>query len=914
MLYVSCPPTGLLYGNSTELLNSQFSIFTSNARRHRRRPYSLFPFNGHSRPAKRLAKTAKKAYNVPMEKKTPKPQKPKYYVLEMFSYPSSSKLHMGHWYNYGLSDSFARFKKMKGFDVFQPMGFDAFGLPAENYAIKTGVHPADSTRDNIATMEVQLKAMNAMFDWDAEIKTCEPDYYKWTQWLFLKLYERGLAYQKEAPVNWCLSCKTVIANEQVKDGECERCGAGVEKKFMKQWFFRITDYAEELIDGLDKLDWPEKTKLMQKNWIGKSEGAEVSFASPAGDFKVFTTRADTLAGVTYVVLAPEHALTRRLTTPEHKNAVEDYIAQTARQDDVERLSAAKEKTGVFTGAYAVNPLTDEPVPVYIADYVLATYGTGAVMAVPAHDGRDYAFAKKYNLPIKQVILPVNVGGGDKGGDALPEKNGSPTPDLYEDDGVTANSGDFSGLRSAEARYKITAFLRERGRAEFRVNYRLRDWSVSRQRYWGSPIPIVYCPEHGAVPVPEKDLPVLLPYDVNFTPDGRSPLSRHDGYMNTTCPICGKAARRDPDTLDTFVCSSWYYLRYPFSKSADKPWDKRKAGKILPVDKYVGGAEHACMHLLYARFIARALRDAGWVDFDEPFTSLVHQGIILGPDGNRMSKSKGNTVSPDDYVNLYGADVLRLYLAFGFSYIEGGPWNDDGIRAVAKFAERVGRLMERAGGYQSTVHSPQSTVKDKAQSTVHSPQSTVKDKTECTIHNAQCAIADKDFPTPERETAAETELLYVYHNAVKSMAADFEVFSFNTAVARYMELVNALYKYDAGAGKDGGFLKEVCRSAVKLIAPLAPVLAQKWYGLLGKRKDVFRESYPEYDESRLKRAETEYAVQVNSKVRARVKLPSDADAKELERLALADGTVKGLLNGAAVKKAIVIPGRLINLII
>ena len=790
-------------------------------------------------------------------------KKPKYYVLEMFSYPSGANLHLGHWYNYGLSDSFARFKKMKGFKVFQPMGFDAFGLPAENYAIKTGIHPADSTRNSIATMETQLKAMNAMFDWNAEIKTCEPDYYKWTQWIFVKLYERGLAYQKEAPVNWCPSCMTVIANEQVKDGECERCDTVVTKKFMKQWFFKITDYAEELINGLDGLDWPEKTKAMQKNWIGRSEGSELVFSSPVGDFKVFTTRADTLGGVTYAVLAPEHPLVSALTTAENKAAAEAYAAQTKRLNEIERLAANKEKTGVFTGSYAINPLTNEHVPIYIADYVLATYGTGAVMAVPAHDSRDFEFAQKYGLPIKHVV-----------------SNGQRTTDgCFEDDGVVINTGEFSGLTSEEARKRITEHLRISGKGAVKVNYRLRDWSVSRQRYWGAPIPIIHCPTHGAVPAPEKDLPVLLPYGVNFTPDGRSPLASCAEYLNVPCPVCGQPAKRDADTLDTFVCSSWYFLRYPFAKMEDAPWDKAKVNKILPVDKYVGGVEHACMHLLYARFMTKALRDAGWLKFPEPFTSLVHQGIILGSDGARMSKSRGNTASPDEYIEKYGADVFRLYLAFGFSYIEGGPWNDDGIKAIAKFTERVERLFRNA---------------------------------QCSTLNAQLKTA---APRSALHAPHSDELLFVYNNAVKSMTEDFEKFSFNTAVARHMELINALYKYEQqlANGADAQLLHEICVNAAKLIAPLCPALAQKWYGILGKKKDVFKESYPVCDESRLKRAEAEYAVQINSKVRARVMLPSDAGVAELERLALETDAVKALLAGAAPKKVIVIQGRLVNII-
>ena len=593
----------------------------------------------------------------------------KYYVLEMFSYPSGAKLHVGHWYNFGPSDSFARFKKMQGYEVFEPMGFDAFGLPAENYAIKTGIHPQDSTLKNIETMEMQLKKMGAMFDWNHEVVTCLPDYYKWTQWLFLQLYKKGLAYRKEAPVNWCSSCNTVLANEQVQDGLCERCSTPVVRKNLTQWFFKITDYAEELLFGLDKLDWPEKTKLMQKNWIGKSTGSEIVFETEKGSsFKVFTTRADTLFGVSYTVLAPEHPLVKKLTTKEHKKEVEDYLVETSKCNEIDRLSTQREKTGVFTGSYAINPVNGEKIPIWIADYVLFSYGTGAVMGVPAHDDRDFAFAKKYNLPVKRVI---------EGGE-LP----------FTEYGTLVDSGKFSGMKSEEAKKAITQELQSEGKGSLKTNYRLRDWLVSRQRYWGAPIPIIYCPHCGTVPVPESDLPVQLPYDVDFTPDGKSPLLKHEKFMNTVCPICKAPAKREPDTLDTFVCSSWYYLRYADNKNKNAPFDKDKADKYLPVDKYIGGAEHACMHLLYARFVTKALKDMGYIDFDEPFLSLVHQGTILGPDGFKMSKSRGNVVSPDEYIEKYGADAFRIYLMFGFSYIEGGPWNEKGIEAIAKFLERV----------------------------------------------------------------------------------------------------------------------------------------------------------------------------------------------------------------------------------
>ena len=607
----------------------------------------------------------------------------KLYCLEMFSYPSGANLHVGHWYNYGLTDSWARMKRMQGYNVFHPQGFDAFGLPAENYAIKTGVHPKDSTYKNIATMETQLKRMGASFDWDYEVITCDPAYYKWTQWIFLKLFEKGLAYRKKAPVNWCPSCKTVLANEQVIDGACERCKNEVTKRNLTQWFYKITEYAQELLDCLPELDWPEKTKKIQTNWIGRSEGAEVVFRMADSDleFKVFTTRADTLYGVTYMVLAPESELVDKITTAGCRDSVEAYRDAAKKQTDIERMSTVREKTGVFTGSYAINPVNGEKIPVWIADYVLAGYGTGCVMAVPGHDERDYQFAEKFGLPIKRVIKAA-----DDSDDSLP----------YSEYGISVDSAEFSGMRSEDAKKKIVEKLRADGKAEFKINYRLRDWLVSRQRYWGAPIPIIHCESCGVVPVPEKDLPVELPYNVQFTPDGESPLAKCEEYISTVCPRCGAPAKRDPDTLDTFVCSSWYFLRYPDNRNSEKAFDTAWIDKMLPVDKYVGGAEHAAMHLLYARFFTKALRDMGYLHFDEPFLSLVHQGTILGPDGNRMSKSKGNTISPDDYITEHGSDVFRMYLGFGFAYTDGGPWSDDGIKAISRFVGRV----ERLGRYRS----------------------------------------------------------------------------------------------------------------------------------------------------------------------------------------------------------------------
>ncbi len=780
----------------------------------------------------------------------------KYYCLEMFSYPSAAKLHLGHWYNYGPTDSFVRYKKMKGFEVFQPMGFDAFGLPAENFAIKTGIHPKDSTEKNIINMEQTLREMGAMFDWSAEIKTCEEDYYKWTQWLFLKLYEKGLAYRKEAPVNWCPECKTVLANEQVVNGECERCHSIVVKKNLTQWFFKITDYAEELLQGLNALDWPEKTKLMQKNWIGKSTGGEIEFTAESGDkFKVFTTRADTLFGVSYVVLAPEHPLVKKLTSKEQKKAVEAYVEETAKANEIDRLSTSREKTGVYIGHNAINPINGKSVPIYAADYVLYSYGTGAVMGVPSHDERDFAFATKYGLPITRVIKGKNCD------DTLP----------FVEDGILVNSPEFDGMTSEEARKAIINKLVKSGQAEHKTNYRLRDWLVSRQRYWGAPIPVIHCDKCGVVPVPQSDLPVKLPYDVEFKPDGESPLAKHQGFMNVKCPICGGDAHRDPDTLDTFVCSSWYYLRYPDASNSKEPFNPEHINKMLPVDKYVGGAEHACMHLLYARFITKALRDMGYLNFDEPFKSLVHQGVILGPDGARMSKSKGNVIAPDPYVEEYGSDVLRLYLMFGFSYTEGGPWNDDGIKAIVKFLERIERLATKLN----------------------------------------TAPINKNAPVGK----AEKDILYATNYAIKAVDRDMEAFSFNTSVARLMELLNALTKYDGIEGeKNNAVFKNCFKTLILLLAPCAPHFSEEIWEMMGSKTSIFNSKYPECDESALVLDEVEVAVQINSKMKCKIMVPNGLTEEQAREIISSDEKLSTELGGKEIKKLIIVPNRLINIIV
>lgn len=772
----------------------------------------------------------------------PSSDRKKLYCLEMFSYPSGAKLHLGHWYNYGVTDTWARFKKMDGYNLFHPMGFDAFGLPAENYAIKTGVHPAISTDKNIETMEGQLERIGGSWDWDYEIKTCKEDYYKWTQWMFLQLYKHGLAYKKEAPVNWCPKCKTVLANEQVISGECERCSSSVIRKDMSQWFFKITDYAEELLTGLDNLDWPERTKSLQRNWIGKSVGAYVDFKVSETDlgFRVFTTRCDTLFGATYCVLAPEHELVDKITTSEQKEAVDNYKEQASKQSEIERTSTTKEKTGVFTGSYAINPVNGKKIPIWISDYVLSTYGTGAIMAVPAHDERDYSFAKKFDLEIIPVL---------EGGDVSKE--------AYIGDGVHINSDFLNGLNKEEAIEKMSTWLKENNLGEKTTNYKLRDWLVSRQRYWGAPIPIIYCDDCGIVPVKEEDLPVKLPMDVEFTPDGESPLKKCDSFMKCKCPNCGRDAHREADTLDTFVCSSWYYLRYPDAHNDKEPFNKDIVNKLLPVDKYVGGVEHACMHLLYARFFTKALRDMGYLNFDEPFKSLVHQGLILGPDGEKMSKSKGNTVAPDPLVEEYGSDVLRGYLMFGFNYVEGGPWTDDGIIAINKFYRKVERL---------------------------------------------CGAIKED-------DSRYNDIDKVLHNSIKVIRNDIEKFQFNTSMSKIMEYTNILVKYE-----QSGIPRYYIEQLLLLLAPFAPHLTEELWQSIGNEYSIHNQSYPEFDEKVLIEEEKEIAVQVNGKLRATIKINISDSEDEVKEKALNAENVKKHTEGHEIVKIIVIKGKIVNIVV
>lgn len=693
------------------------------------------------------------------------------------------------------------------------MGFDAFGLPAENYAIKTGIHPHDSTMNNIDAMRRQLKEMGGMFNWDYEVVTCDPKYYKWTQWVFLKLYERGLAYKKEAPVNWCPSCQTVLANEQVIGGKCERCETRVYLKNMSQWFLKITDYAEELLQKLDELDWPEKAKAAQRNWIGKSTGAQIKFKVDGSEyeFEVFTTRPDTIFGVSYVVLAPEHELVDKITADEYRDAVEQYKEQTKYMTEIDRQSTDKEKTGVFTGAYALHPITNKKLPIWIADYVLVTYGTGSVMAVPAHDSRDYAFAKKYNLPIIEVVSGGNI-----------------EEAAWEGDGSLINSEFLNGLNVENAKAKIIEYLEEKQIGKKKVTYRLRDWLISRQRYWGAPIPIIYCEDCGTVPVPEKDLPVKLPYNVSFMPNGQSPLATCDEFKNTTCPRYGKKAVQEVDTMDTFMCSSWYFLRYPDANNDKEAFNTETVNKMLPVDKYVGGAEHSCMHLIYARFVTKALRDAGYLNFDEPFISLLHQGTILGPDGQKMSKSRGNTVSPDDYIKKYGSDIFRTYLMFGFNFFDGGPWNENGIIAISKYFERFERNI-----------------------------------------NQYLSIDTFTDLYGDEEIALEK----ILHSIIKAVTNDINAFQFNMAVARMMELTRALKRY-LDTNRNTKILKEVVKTTVKLFAPGAPHTAEEYWEMLGEKGSIFNSQWPEYDESKLETATMEIAVQFNGRFKTVITVPKE----------------------------------------
>ncbi len=790
----------------------------------------------------------------------------KIYALVMFIYPSGAKLHIGHWYNYGPTDTWARFKKLQGYNVFEPMGYDAFGLPAENYAIKTGVHPQDSTLKNIEDIRQQLKTMGCMYDWNAELMTCVPEYYKWNQWLFLQLYKKGLAYRKNAPVNWCPSCNTVLANEQVQaDGTCERCGTLVERKELTQWFFNIKKYADELLDGLDTIDWPEKTKTMQRNWIGKSTGTELDFKVDGYDEKisVFTTRPDTLFGVTYVVMAPEHPLVDKITTEEYLKKVNSYRNEVKSLSEIERTSTVKEKTGVPTGAFAINPMNGEKVPIWIADYALLTYGTGCVMAVPAHDERDFEFAKKFNLPIRRVIIPY---------DETEEKE---LTEAYTLSGKMINSGEFNGMDSNEAKEAITKYLEKIGAGKATVNYKLRDWLISRQRYWGTPIPVVYCDKCGEVPVPEEDLPVKLPYDVDFKPHGASPLARNEKFINTTCPKCGGPAKRDADTMDTFVDSSWYYLRYLDPHYSGGIFDSELANNWTPVDTYVGGAEHATMHLLYARFIHKFLRDLGLVNSDEPFKRLIHQGTITNQ-GAKMSKSKGNTVNPGAFIDKYGTDVFRMYMMFMGPYRDGGDWSDKGITGVDRFAQQAYKLFE---DYQGIFNS-------------------TDDKDEFNL---------KELNQSEKAVYAKV------NEILKRYSPELDDFRFNTVISSMMELKNSIYDNFKNTNED---LKSyVLKRFTTMLAPLAPHLAEEGWQMLGGTSSLFKNPvWFDYNEAALVVDETTVVVQINGKVRTKLVVAVNLPEDEVKKVVYADSKVQSYTDGKTIVKEIYVKNKIYNIVV
>ncbi|KJS12360.1 MAG: leucine--tRNA ligase [Peptococcaceae bacterium BRH_c8a] len=795
--------------------------------------------------------------------------KPKYYCLEMFPYPSG-KLHMGHVRNYSIGDVVARYKTMQGFNVLHPMGWDAFGLPAENAAIKHGaMHPAQWTYENIATMREQLKQLGISYDWDREVATCHPGYYKWTQWLFLQLYHRGLAYKKKAAVNWCTSCATVLANEQVKDGGCERCKAVVEKRELSQWFFKITDYADRLLDDLDKLPgWPDKVKIMQDNWIGRSEGAEITFTIDGLDetMTVFTTRPDTVFGVTYMVLAPEHPLVEKLIAGKPQaEEVRALAASVRHQSDLARTATETEKIGLFTGAYCINPVNGEKVPVLVANYVLMEYGTGAVMGVPAHDQRDFEFARKYNLPIRVVIQPEGV--------AL---NPDEMTEAYYGGGVMVNSGPFDGTPNEEGITAVTRYLEEKGLGRGLVNYRLRDWLISRQRYWGAPIPIVYCEKCGTVPVPDQDLPVMLPMDVAFTPTGRSPLEEHAAFANAACPACGGKARRETDTMDTFMCSSWYYYRYTSPRDEDNAWDPASVRYWLPVDQYIGGVEHAILHLLYSRFFTKVLFDAGLVGNEEPFTNLLTQGMVL-KDGTKMSKSKGNVVSPEDIVASYGADTARLFILFASPPERDLEWSDQGVEGCYRFLNRVWRLVEP-----------------------------LKD-----------SLANLPLPGPGKLSGVNGEMRRVTHVTIKRVTEDVgNRFNFNTAVSAIMELVNAMYQFREvpEVDRDRGVMKEAVETLVLLLAPFAPHIAEELWELTGHAGSVHSKPWPNYEPEAIQEDEVTIVVQINGKVRERMLVPANIKPDEMKELVMQQERVQELIAGKQVVKVIPVPGKLINIVV
>jgi len=786
--------------------------------------------------------------------------RPKWYEMTMYPYPSGD-LHIGHWYAMSPADCHARFRKMQGYNVLHPIGFDAFGLPAENAAISRGIHPYDWTMSNIENMRRQLRSLGAVYDWNREIICCLPEYYRWNQWLFLKLYQHGLAYRAKAPVVWCPSCQTVLANEQVVNGGCERCGTPITRRDLEQWFLKITDYADQLLDSSGLIEWPDKILTMQRNWIGRSTGVEISFdisenGLPEQEIRTFTTRIDTIFGVTFLVLAPEHPLVSSLTTDNHRSEVESYVNQARQTSEVDRLSTDKEKTGVFLGVYATNRLNGERVPIFTADYVLTTYGTGAVMGVPAHDSRDFAFAKKYGLPIRTVIAPI-------------EWDGRQPEEAYIDDGFMTNSGPYDGMTDREGIEAISNDVERKEWGHRTVSYRIRDWLVSRQRYWGTPIPIIYCGQCGTVPVQEQDLPLLLPPDAEFKPTGESPLAANSGFVNTTCPKCGGAARRETDTMDTFFDSSWYMLRYTSPHYQDGPFDPKTIEDWMPVDQYTGGAEHAVMHLLYARFFTKAMRDMGLVSFNEPFLRLYNQGVILGEDHEKMSKSRGNVVNPDDVVGQMGADAVRCFLMFIGPWDQGGPWSDVGINGIARWLNRVWTLVER------------------------DPSSL------------------DSGPVDEQSVRDTVRLL---HQTVRKCYQDLDRFKFNTAIAALMELSNHLSKVWAKASVDEATWRECVENFLLVLAPIAPHISEEMWERTGHGYSIHQQPFPKWDDALAIEETVTLVVQVNGKVRDRIEVPVNIDQATAQELALSSPKVQPYTQGKTLNKAIYVPGKLVNVVV
>lgn len=799
--------------------------------------------------------------------------KPKYYALSMFPYPSG-KLHMGHVRNYTITDVIARFKKANGFNVLHPIGWDSFGLPAENAAMKHHVDPETWTDENIAYMKKQLKMLGLSYDWDREVATCKPEYYKWTQWLFLQLYKKGLVYKKEAAVNWCNECGTVLANEQVIDGKCWRCDSTVEKKYLSQWFIKITDYADVLLEDLDKLTgWGDNVKTMQANWIGKSKGAIFKFPvvdAPNGEtieVPVYTTRPDTVFGITYLVVAPEYKDIEKLTTPENQKAVEEYRANARKMSEIERLSTERVKTGVPLGTHCKNPFNGEIFPLWTADYALVEYGTGAVMAVPTHDTRDFAFAKKYKLPMKVVIAPENNTNLDV--DAM--------TDAYTEAGVLVNSGEFNGIKNNKAKKAITQWAVDKGFGEFKTQYRLRDWLISRQRYWGAPIPVVYCDKCGIQPVPEDKLPVLLPKDVDFSVVGKSPITTSKTFKDTVCPVCGGHAVRETDTMDTFVCSSWYYLRYSDARNDKECFNKDKVNHWLPVDQYVGGIEHAILHLLYSRFFTKALRDCGLLDFDEPFKNLLTQGMVL-KDGSKMSKSKGNTVDPDEIFENYGADTARLFILSDSPPARDFDWSDAGVEGCYKFLNRVWRLVST---------------------------------------NQDDITLDYKLNFPLEKS--NDDLVRNVHIAIKGITNDISNdFQFNTVISKYRELTNAIYDWQAKKSnltdEDKQVLSFAIISLIKLMSPVAVHLTEEAWHDLGAKTSIHDEPWCKWDENLAKASSIILVVQVNGKVKDKIEVDESLDQEEMKQVALNSEKIKSLTDGKTVVKVIVVPKKLVNIVV